>query len=285
MEKMIVVVFDEEKKANEAAKDLTRLDAADDITVYAEAVIEKNADGTVSIEESTNVFPAGTITGTAIGALIGLLGLAPVAGAAGGAVAGSMLDLDRAGVNEGFLNEVSGKLKPGMWALVSDISEESMTAVDSQMRVLGSTVFRVPWQNVKDEEYRKEVASMQTEIDQLDKEEEAETKAEAKQLKKEERAESRTQKKAEIHVKMESLRDRLHNKLEEWKLRSEERKKESEAKIKYLKQKAANARGNAKSRLEARESEIRNRDQKSSPSTQAAVQKSAPSSQAQVQNA
>ncbi len=214
MERMLVAVFDDESKADAAAQALTDLDASGDISVYAEAVVSKRADGSVSIEQSSNVFPVGTVGGTAIGALVGLLGDVPVVGAAGGAIAGSMIDMDRAGVNAEFLSEVSGKLTPGKWALVSDLSEEVTTPVDSQMKALGGHVFREDWQNVEDEQDAKEEAALQADI---------------KLLNKEEKEESRAEKKAELHAKAEALHDKLHNKLEQSKIRSEERKKEVEA--------------------------------------------------------
>ncbi len=215
-------------------------------------VVKKNADGTVSIEQSSNVFPVGTVGGTAIGALVGLLGDVPVLGAAGGAIAGSMVDMDRAGVNAEFIDEVSGKLTPGKFALVSDISEEVVTPVDSQMKALGGHVFREAWENVESEQDAKQAAAIQAEI---------------KRLNKEEKAESRAEKKAEIHAKAEALHDKLHNKLEQAKIHSEDRRKETEAKIKYLEHKLANARGNAKAKIEARVHEIRKKSEYSSTTT------------------
>ncbi len=241
MERMLVVVFDDESKANAASQLLTQLDAAGDISVYAEAVVRKRADGSVFLEQSSNVYPVGAVSGTSIGALIGLLGDVPEVGAAGGAIAGSMVDMDRAGVNAEFLGEVSGKLSPGKWALVSDLSEEVVAPVDSQMKALGGHVFREEWQNVEDDQDVREVSSIQADLKQLDKEE---------------KEESRAEKKAEIHAKAEALHDKLQNKLEQTKIRSEERKKETDAKIKYLKAKLANARGNAKTAIESRVHDI-----------------------------
>jgi hypothetical protein len=180
---------------------------------------------------------------------VGLLSDIPVIGAAGGAIAGSMIDMDRAGVNAEFLSEVSGKLTPGKWALVSDLSEEVTAPVDGQMKALGGHVFHEDWQNVEDEQNAKEEAALQADI---------------KQLNKEEMEESRAEKKAEIHGKAEALHDKLHNKLEQSKIRSEERKKETEAKIKYLQAELANARGNARTALESRVHDIREKSETSS---------------------
>ena len=52
MEKMLVVVFDNEAKAYEGARTLNQLDAEGSITIHAEAVIKKDANGTVSVIQS-----------------------------------------------------------------------------------------------------------------------------------------------------------------------------------------------------------------------------------------
>ena len=145
MERMLVVVFENEQKAYEGSRALTALDFEGSISVYAEAVIKKNDDGTVTIEQTEDDFPIRTVGGTAIGALIGLLGgpVGVAVGAVGGTFAGGVWDLSRAGVNADFLDEVSAILTPGKWAIVSDISEEWVTPVDTKMEALGGTVFRI----------------------------------------------------------------------------------------------------------------------------------------------
>ncbi len=93
MERMLVVVFDNEKKTYDGSKALAALDAEGSISVYAEAIIEKNDDGTVTIKQIKEEFPISTVSGTAIGALIGVLGgpIGVAVGAAGGTFAGSIL--------------------------------------------------------------------------------------------------------------------------------------------------------------------------------------------------
>src|SRR5271165_5378944 len=98
MEKMLVVVFDDESKAYKASHALNQLDTEGSITIHAESVIKKNADGTVAVKHSEGDFPIRAAGGTAIGSLIGLLegpiGLA--VGATAGALAGSLGDLNMA---------------------------------------------------------------------------------------------------------------------------------------------------------------------------------------------
>ena len=107
-------------------------------------MIKKNDDGTVTVEQIEDDFPISTLGGTAIGALMGLLGgpIGVAVGAAGGTLAGSIWDMNDAGVNAEFLDDVSAKLTPGKWAVVSEISEEWVTPVDTRMEALGGIVFR-----------------------------------------------------------------------------------------------------------------------------------------------
>ena len=86
MDRMLVVVFDSERKAYEERMALLQLDAEGSISGYGYAVVAKNADGTATIKQGDNVEPFGTLVGTTLGSLIGVL-FGPV-GLAIGATAG-----------------------------------------------------------------------------------------------------------------------------------------------------------------------------------------------------
>jgi uncharacterized membrane protein len=248
MERMLVVVFDDESKAYEGSRALTQLDSEGSISAHAKAVIKKNADGTVSVMQTGDDLPIRTLGGTALGALIGLLG-GPIGigvGAAAGAVTGGIMDFHRSGVNVDFLNEASAKLTPGKWAIVSDISEEWVTSVDSRMEALSGTVFRASRENVESEQHAREVASMQADIAQL----------------KAEKARSRTEQKAKLQAKIDRLHEKLHDKLEQAKERSEQQEKEAKARINALEEKAAKSKGETKAAIKARIADIRKESKK-----------------------
>ena len=61
MERMLVVVFDNEKKAYEGKTALGQLQAEGNLTIYQGAVILKHADGTVSVKQLDEDVPVGTI--------------------------------------------------------------------------------------------------------------------------------------------------------------------------------------------------------------------------------
>ena len=241
---MLVAVFENELKAYDGSRALAELESEGSISVHAEAVIKKNDDGTVTIKQKGDDFPIRTVGGTAVGALIGLLGgpIGLALGAVAGTVAGSIGDKKRAGVNTEFLNEVSAKLTPGKWAVVSDVSEDWITTpLDTRMEALGGTVFRAARENVEHEQYAKDVAAIKEDIAQL----------------KAEQAKSRANQKVKLQLKIDNLNEKLRTELEAAKLRSMEQKKETKAKLDVLEKKAAKSKGEAKAKIETRINEIK----------------------------
>ena len=243
MEKMLAVVFDNESKAYQGSRALAQLDAEGSIAIHAESVIKKNDDGTVTVKHVDGDFPVRTVGGTAIGSLVGLLG-GPIGvgvGAAAGALAGSIGDLHVAGVNAEFLDQVTAALEPGKCAVLADISEEWVTPVDTRMEPLGGAVFRTPRKSFEDEQRARDVEVLRAEI--------AELKAE--------HARASADRKAKIQACIEKLSVRLQGKFDEAKLRSEQIRSESEAKIKALQKEAGQSQMEIKGTLEARVTQIR----------------------------
>ena len=250
MQRMLVVVFENELKAYDGSRELKALDSEGSISIHSEAVIKKNDDGTITVKQEGDDFPIHTVGGTAVGALIGLLG-GPVGlavGALAGTFAGAVWDMDRAGVNADFLNEVSAKLTPGKWAIVSDVSEEWVTPIDTRMAALGGTVFRTTRANVEHQQDARDVAAIKADIAQL----------------KAEQAKSRADQKAKLQTKIDNLNKKLQVKIEQAKLRAEQREKEAKTKLEALEKKAAKAKGEAKAKIEARIADIKENEKKSS---------------------
>jgi len=243
MEKMLVVVFENESGTYEGSRALKQLDAEGSITIHAEAVIKKDSNGKVSVMQAGDDFPVRTVGGTAIGSLIGLLG-GPIGlgiGAVAGALAGSIGDLYVAGVNADFLDDVSAALTPGKCAVVADISEEWVTPVDSRMEAVGGVVFRTPKSTVEDDQRARDVAELKDEIAQL----------------KAEHAQARAERKAKLQTRIDALNSKLQEKLDQAKQRSEQIKGETEAKVQALQQRAAKAQGDAKKAIDARIAQLR----------------------------
>jgi len=242
MEKMLVVVFDNETKAYEGSQALNQLDYEGSITIYAKGILIKSPDGTVTMKQGEDDFPVRTVSGTAIGSLIGLLGgpAGLAVGALAGTLAGGMADLFVAGINSDFLGEVSKALTPGKYAIVADISEEWVTPVDVKMEALNGFVYRAPKKSVEEAQRARDIAELQAEIDQM----------------KAEHAGAKAERKAKLQAKIDGLNAKLQSKLEQSRQRSEQVGNEMEAKVKALQQKAAKAQGETKAAINARLAEI-----------------------------
>jgi len=169
MERMLVVVFDNEKKAFEGTAALRRLEAEDNINIYAGAVVVKHADGTVSVKQLDENVPVGTLTGTAVGSLIGLLGgpLGVAVGALSGATFGAFYDIDNARVGEDFVGDVSKSLTPNKVAIIAEIDEEWTIPVDTRMEALGGVVFRRALWEVRDKIDDEDAAAMKADLAQF----------------------------------------------------------------------------------------------------------------------
>ena len=203
MDKMLVVIFGDEKSAYEGVRALSALDGEGSIVVNTLAVIKKNTDGTVSKERVDDDFPppSRTLAGTAIGSLIGILGgpTGFAVGAGTGALIGLIADLYTSVVDADFLSDISTALTPGKYAVVADVDEEWVTPVDRRMEALGGVVFRTLKSAAEDDRRAREAAAQRAELDQL----------------KVEHAKARSDRKAKLQAQIDHLRARLQKRLEQ----------------------------------------------------------------------
>jgi len=184
MERIIAVVFDNEKKAYEGKTALLQVQRDGDIAIYGGAVVTKHADGTASVEEFDDIGGMGALSGTALGSLIGLLGgpVGVVVGAATGLTVGAIADIvysDDARVGEDYVADLFKALTPNKVAVVAEIDEEWTTPVDAQMEKLGGTVYRRSMWEVRESANEKEIAAMKADLAQF-KAEQAQVNAERK---------------------------------------------------------------------------------------------------------
>ena len=243
MNKILAIVFSDEKAAYEGVRALSAMDGEGSIEVNSLAVIKKDADGTVSRQRVDEEFPGWTLGGTAIGSLIGILG-GPVGVAIGmsaGALAGLIGDLHASEVDEYFLSDVSAALIPGKFAVLADVDEEWVTPVDVRMEALGGVVFRALKSAAEEERHAREVAARRAEIDQL----------------KAEHAKARSDQKAKLQAQIDQLRARLDKRLEQNQARSKQAAEQLQAKVAALQKKADQEQGDAKAAIEARITRLR----------------------------
>ena len=231
MDRMLVVVFDNEVKAYEGKKAILQLDAEGSISVYAYEVLAKHADGTATVKHEDDSGPIGTLLGTSFGSLIGLLG-GPVGlaiGASTGVIAGAAVDLNNARIGDDFIDDVTKKLTANKFAVVAEIEEDWTTPVDTRMEAIGGTVFRRALSDVKHTIHEENVAAMQSDLAQL----------------KGEQSSARADRKAKLQEKIDQLDTKIQGQLQKAKERRDSAERQAQAKVQVLKAKAAAAKATA----------------------------------------
>ena len=231
MDRMLVVVFDNESKAYEGKKALVQLDKEGSIGVYGYAVLAKNADGSATVKQGDDVGPIGSLLGTSLGSLIGVLaGPAGLAvGASAGLLAGEAFDVNNAGIGADFIDDVAKVLLPNRVAVVAEIDEDWTTPVDTRMEAIGGTVFRRALSEVKDSIYEENIAAMKADLAQL----------------KAEHAKAQADRKAKLQEKINLLDSRIQSQLQKAKERGEAVQRKAQAKVQVLKAKGATERAKA----------------------------------------
>jgi len=224
MDRMLVVVFDNENKAYEGKKALQQLDREGSISVYAYAVLAKNADGTTTLKQGDDAGPIGTLVGTSFGTLIGVLAgpVGMAVGAAAGMAAGSTVDLDNIRVGSDFIDDVQKDLSPNKFAVIAEIDEDWTTPVDTQMEAIGGTVFRRALSEVSKTVSEEDIAAMKADLAQM----------------KAEHAKAQADRKAKLQEKVSQLDSKIQAMLQGAKERREAAEQQAQEKVKVLKAKA-----------------------------------------------
>jgi len=223
MDRMLVVVFDNENKAYEGKKALLQLDGEGSISLYAYAVVAKNADGVIT-EKQDDYGPLGTLAGTVVGSLIGLLGgpAGAAIGATAGLTVGATADLNNARIGLDFIDELAKVLLPNRFAVIAEIEEDWTTPVDDRMEAIGGTVFRRALSDVKQTIHDEHIAAMKADIAQM----------------KAEHAQARADRKAKLHEKINQLDAKLQAQLQKSKEQRQTADRQAQAKVDILKAKA-----------------------------------------------
>jgi uncharacterized membrane protein len=242
MEKMVVVVFDDESKAYNGLNAIKQLDRQADLTLFAIAVIAKDADGVVNVRQSDDVGPLGTLFGTYLGGMVGLLGgpLGVAAGMATGSLSGAISDMDRMGIDLEFLDDVGSVLTPGKAAVVASVDEYWTTPLDTAMEPLGGTVFRKLRGDVIDEQIDREIQETQAELQALQEEYEVASKAQQ----------------AQLQAKIDATRSKLQAKVDAANQWIKEADQQAQSKVAVLKEQAKTTSDKRKAQIEKQMNEI-----------------------------
>jgi len=243
MEKILVVVFENEQRAAEGSEALQALHNDGTITLYDKAVIAKDAQGNAAVKQPPQETPIGSIVGLTTGALLGMIG-GPVGMALGagiGTVGGMITDLWVLGVGEDFLAEVQRELKPGKAAVVAEVWEDWVIPVDTRMERAGGHVMRRTVSEVRHAVIERESDAIEAEISDL--------KAELEK--------AAGDAKTKLQAKLNAAKIHLQSNQSRAKAAVEKGKQTADAKMKALQEQAGRIRGEAKANVEARLAKVR----------------------------
>lgn len=139
MHRVLVIVFDNEAKADEGKNELLRLDSEGSISIYGYEVLAKKADGTVLMRQAEGHGTLSRFAKTLLGNLRDSMRSTPEHGTM---IAGGPRDSSKAETGEDFIYDVMEILLPNRVAIVAEIEEEWPTIVDKRMASIASAVFR-----------------------------------------------------------------------------------------------------------------------------------------------
>lgn len=145
MSDLLVILFDDELKAEEVRLALLKKRDEHLVDLDDAVVLVMNKKGSVRLHHATHLTLGGAVSGGFLGALFGVILLNPVfvvlgftAGVALGAVSGSSTHL---GIDEAFMKELAGHLKPGTSAL-GVLVREALGEVLEELKKFDGRVFQ-----------------------------------------------------------------------------------------------------------------------------------------------
>jgi uncharacterized membrane protein len=118
MSDLVVIAFPTEAKAEEVRQKLLAMQKEYLLELGDAVIAVKDDKGQVKLSQLVNTTAAGAVSGTFWGALIGLIFLMPLAGAAigaaSGAIGGALTDV---GLNDKWMKDTANAIQPGEAAL------------------------------------------------------------------------------------------------------------------------------------------------------------------------
>jgi uncharacterized membrane protein len=143
MSNLVVIAFEEEHKAFELRAELVKLQKEYLLKMEDVVVVTKDNEGKVKLHQALNLTAAGAVGGTFWGALIGLIFLNPLVGAAVGAGAGALSGkLADIGIDDKFMKELGKSFQPNTSALCVLVKQATPDKVMEKLHGFGGKVLK-----------------------------------------------------------------------------------------------------------------------------------------------
>ncbi|WP_424362241.1 DUF1269 domain-containing protein [Methylocystis parvus] len=155
MNDLLVIAFPSEAKAEGVRQKLFQMQKEYLIEMGDAVVAVKDAEGHVKLNQLFNTTAIGGVSGMFWGALIGMIFMMPLAGAAlgaaSGAVSGALTDF---GIDDKFMKEVAEVVPPGGAALFVLVRKMTADKVLEGLQGAGGTVLRTSFDRTMDQAIR-----------------------------------------------------------------------------------------------------------------------------------
>jgi uncharacterized membrane protein len=165
MSDLVVIAFPTEAKAEEVRQKLLAMQKEYLIELGDAVIAVKDEHGHVKLNQLINTTAVGAVSGTFWGALIGLIFLMPLAGAALGAASGTLGGyLTDVGLDDKWMKETAEAIQPGTAALFVLIRKVTADKVLDGLKGEGGTVLKTSFDHTKEQALRDALAGVQAAV-------------------------------------------------------------------------------------------------------------------------
>ena len=159
MADLVEIAFPSEEKAERFRQKLLDMQKEYLIELGDAVIAVKQPNGRVKLNQLFNPTASGAVSGTFWGALIGMIFLMPLAGAAIGAASGALGGkLADVGINDRFMRDAAQSLQSGNAALFLLVRKMTTDKVLAALQGEGGTVIRTSFDESKEEALRAALA-------------------------------------------------------------------------------------------------------------------------------
>ncbi len=143
MSTLVVIGYDDQFKAQEVRLMLAKMQKDYLIDMEDAVVAVKDEKGKVKLHQAVNLTAAGAVSGGFWGTLIGLIFLNPLLGLAVGATAGAVSGaLSDVGIDDKFMKELAGQMKPGSSVLFVLVRKATPDKVLEELKGTGGHILK-----------------------------------------------------------------------------------------------------------------------------------------------
>ena len=162
MTDLVVIAFPTEAKAEEVRQKLLAMQKEYLLELGDAVIAVKDAQGNIKLNQLINTTKTGAVGGAFWGALIGLIFLMPLAGAALGAASGALAGyLTDVGIDDKSMKDIAAAIEPGTAALFVLVRKVTADKVLEGLKGEGGTVLKTSLDHTKEAALQAALAGVQ----------------------------------------------------------------------------------------------------------------------------